>query len=48
MVTRQRDPDAEVTAWRERRTARIEQQREVAAAMEREQPRRRRWRGRRR
>lgn len=47
MVTRQRDPDAEVTAWRERRTARIEAQREAAAAMEREQPRRRRWPGRR-
>jgi hypothetical protein len=44
VITRQRDVDAEVVAWRERRTARIEAQRaarEQAAAAE--PPKRRRW-----
>lgn len=34
LITRQRDPDAEVAAWRERRTARIEAQRALRAAEE--------------
>ena len=44
VITRQRDVDDEVVAWRERRTARIEAQRaarEQAAAAE--PPKRRRW-----
>lgn len=44
VITQQRDVDAEVAAWNERRTARIERQR-AALAQEQatEAPRRRRW-----
>ena len=45
VITRQRDVDAEVDAWRERRTARIEAQRAArAAAAAAEQPERPWWR----
>ena len=46
LVTRKRDVDAEVAAWRERRTARIEAQRAALAARKAEEPppRRRWWR----
>lgn len=44
VVTPTRDVDAEVAAWRERRTARIEAQRAVRAAAEEAQPRRPWWR----
>lgn len=46
LVTRKRDVDAEVAAWRERRTARIEAQRAALAARRAEEPppRRRWWR----
>jgi len=44
LVTRPRDVEAEVEAWRERRTARIEAQRAALAARRAEDPpRRRRW-----
>jgi hypothetical protein len=44
VITRQRDVDAEVDAWRERRTARIEAQRAArAAALAAEPPKRRPW-----
>jgi hypothetical protein len=42
VITRQRDVDAEVAAWRERRTARIEAQRAARSASEPE-PRQRSW-----
>ncbi|CAB4948762.1 unannotated protein [freshwater metagenome] len=44
VVTRQRDVDAEVEAWRERRTARIEAQRAARAAAPPEPTKRRWWR----
>ena len=44
VITRQRDVDAEVEAWRERRTARIEAQRAARAAAPPEAPKRRWWR----
>jgi hypothetical protein len=47
VITPERDLDAEVEAWRERRTARVEAQRAALAAQQPE-PRRRRWFGRRR
>ncbi len=37
VITRQRDADAEVTAWRERRTVRIEAQRSARAARDAEE-----------
>ena len=43
VITRQRDVEAEVVAWRERRTARIEAQRAARAAEEAASPPRRRW-----
>lgn len=43
VITRQRDVDAEVLAWRERRTARIEAQRAARAAAEEAAPRKRSW-----
>jgi hypothetical protein len=46
VITRQRDVDAEVAAWRERRTARIEAQRAARAAAEPapdDRPRSSRW-----
>ena len=43
VITRQRDVDDEVAAWRERRTARIEAQRAARAAEEAASPPRRRW-----
>ena len=43
LITRQREVDAEVTAWRERRTARIEAQRAAVAASRSEEVRPRRW-----
>ena len=43
VITRQRDIDAEVEAWRERRTARIEAQRAARAAASAATPPRRRW-----
>lgn len=43
VITQQRDVDAEVTAWRERRTARIEAQRAALAATRSEEDRPRRW-----
>ena len=42
VITQQRDVDAEVAAWRERRTARIEAQRATRAATE-PAPRKRTW-----
>jgi hypothetical protein len=45
VITPERDLDAEVEAWRERRTARVEAQRAALAAQQPE-PRRRRWFGR--
>ena len=42
VITRQRDVDAEVAAWRERRTARIDAQRATRAATE-PAPRKRTW-----
>jgi hypothetical protein len=47
VITPERDVDAEVAAWRERRTARVEAQRAALAAQQPE-PRPRRWFGRRR
>jgi len=44
VITRQRDVDAEVAAWRERRTARIEAQRAARAAAEPAPTRRPWWR----
>jgi hypothetical protein len=44
VITRQRDVEAEVEAWRERRTARIEAQRAARAATEAETPKRSWWR----
>ncbi|HEX5919215.1 MAG TPA: DUF1992 domain-containing protein [Nocardioides sp.] len=44
VVTPTRDVDAEVAAWRERRTARIEAQRAAVAAARPEPPQRRWWR----
>jgi hypothetical protein len=44
VITRQRDVDAEVAAWRERRTARIEAQRAARTAAEADQPKRPWWR----
>ena len=44
VITRQRDVDAEVEAWRERRTARIEAQRAARAAAPPEPTKRRWWR----
>ena len=46
LITRKRDVDAEVEAWRGRRTARIEAQRAARAARQAEEPppRRRWWR----
>ncbi|MCF6376071.1 DUF1992 domain-containing protein [Nocardioides KLBMP 9356] len=43
VITRQRDVDDEVAAWRERRTARIEAQRAARAAAEAAEPAKRRW-----
>ncbi|MFC7359937.1 J-domain-containing protein [Nocardioides astragali] len=43
VITQQRDVDAEVAAWRERRTARIEAQRAALAARKSEEDRPRRW-----
>ena len=44
LITRKRDVEAEVEAWRERRTARIEAQREALRARQAAQPpARRRW-----
>ena len=47
LITRQRDVDAEVAAWRERRTTRIEAQRAQRAAQPEQEPRRPWWRRRR-
>ena len=47
LITRQRDVDAEVASWRERRTARIEAQRGLRAAEEPTSARRTWWRRRR-
>lgn len=47
LITHQRDVDAEVAAWRERRTARIEAQRALRAAEPEPEPRRSWWRRRR-
>ena len=47
VITRQRDVDAEVAAWRERRTARIEAQRAALAAAEPTPAKRPWWRRRR-
>ena len=44
VITRQRDVDDEVAAWRERRTARIEAQRAARAAAEAAAPPPRSWR----
>ena len=44
VITRQRDVDAEVAAWRERRTARIEALRAARATAEPDPPKRRWWR----
>jgi hypothetical protein len=44
VVTPTREVDAEVAAWRDRRTARIEAQRAVRAATQQEPARRRWWR----
>lgn len=44
VITRQRDIDAEIAAWRDRRTARIEAQRAARAAHQDEQPRASWWR----
>jgi hypothetical protein len=44
VITRQRDLDAEVAAWRERRTARMEALRAARAAAEPEPAKRRWWR----
>lgn len=44
LITRQRDVDAEVAAWSERRTARIEAQRARRAAEPEPEPRRPWWR----
>lgn len=46
VITPERDVEAEVAGWRERRTARVEAQRAALAAQQPEQPRRR-WFGRR-
>lgn len=43
VITRQRDIDAEVAAWRERRTARIEAQRAARAATAEATPEKRSW-----
>ena len=43
VITQRRDVEAEVVAWRERRTARIEAQRAARAAEEAASPPRRRW-----
>lgn len=43
VITQQRDVDAEVAAWRERRTARIEAQRAALAATRSDEDRPRRW-----
>ena len=43
LVTRKRDVEAEVEAWRERRTARIEAQREALRAAQADEPPQRRW-----
>ena len=43
VITRQRDVDAEVAAWRDRRTARIEAQRAARAAAAAEAPPKRPW-----
>jgi hypothetical protein len=43
VITRQRDADAEIAAWRERRTARIEAQRAARAAAEPEPQKRSFW-----
>jgi hypothetical protein len=43
VVTRQRDVDDEVTAWRDRRTARIEEQRQARAAAAAAEPPKRSW-----
>ena len=47
LITRQRDVEAEVAAWRERRTTRIEAQRALRAAQPEQEPRRPWWRRRR-
>ncbi|GAA1914258.1 DUF1992 domain-containing protein [Nocardioides hwasunensis] len=44
VITQQRDVDAEVVAWTERRTARIEAQRAARAAVRPEAPKRPWWR----
>jgi hypothetical protein len=44
VITRQRDVEDEVDAWRERRTARIEAQRAARAAAQPAPPKRRWWR----
>ncbi len=43
VITRQRDVDAEVAAWRDRRTARVEAQRAARAASTAAEPPKRRW-----
>ena len=43
VITRQRDVDDEVTAWRDRRTARIEAQRAAREAAAAAEPPKRRW-----
>ena len=43
MITRQRDVDAQVTAWKRRRAARVEEQRALLAERESHARTRRRW-----